>query len=68
MKLICGEQIESIERHLEAVLTRTLFADGLVPFELSSALLMVAVVGAVAVARGKQGVHNMSASSKSEPS
>ncbi len=34
---------------------RRLFAEGLVPFELSSALLMVAVVGAVAVARGKQG-------------
>ena len=34
---------------------RTLFSDGLVPFELSSALLMVAIVGAVAVARGKQG-------------
>ena len=34
---------------------RMLFSDGLVPFELSSALLMVAVVGAVAVARGKQG-------------
>jgi len=34
---------------------RTLFSDGIVPFELSSALLMVAVVGAVAVARGKQG-------------
>jgi NADH-quinone oxidoreductase subunit J len=34
---------------------RALFSDGLVPFELSSALLMVAVVGAVAVARGKQG-------------
>jgi len=33
----------------------TLFSDGIVPFELSSALLMVAVVGAVAVARGKQG-------------
>src|SRR4051812_12556243 len=31
-----------------------LFSNGLVPFELSSALLMVAVVGAVAVARGKQ--------------
>jgi NADH:ubiquinone oxidoreductase subunit 6 (subunit J) len=27
-----------------------------VPFELSSALLMIAVVGAVAIARGKQGV------------
>jgi NADH-quinone oxidoreductase subunit J len=34
---------------------RLLFSDGLVPFEFSSALLMVAVVGAVAVARGKQG-------------
>ena len=30
-----------------------LFSRGLVPFELSSALLMVAVVGAVAIARGK---------------
>jgi NADH-quinone oxidoreductase subunit J len=49
-------------------LGRSLFTDEVVPFELSSALLMVAVVGAVAVARGKQGVHNMSASSKSEPS
>lgn len=33
----------------------TLFSDALVPFELSSALLMVAVLGAVAVARGRQG-------------
>ena len=33
----------------------TLFNDALVPFELSSALLMVAVIGAVAVARGRQG-------------
>ena len=33
---------------------RILFNQGLVPFELSSALLMVAVIGAVAVARGKQ--------------
>ncbi len=32
---------------------RTLFTDYLVPFELSSALLMIAVVAAVAVARGK---------------
>ena len=32
---------------------RELFAYALVPFELSSALLMVAVLGAVAVARGK---------------
>jgi NADH-quinone oxidoreductase subunit J len=33
----------------------SLFNDALVPFELSSALLMVAVLGAVAVARGRQG-------------
>ena len=33
---------------------RVLFSYGLVPFELSSALLMIAVIGAVAVARGKQ--------------
>jgi NADH-quinone oxidoreductase subunit J len=33
-----------------------LFADALVPFELSSALLMVAVVGAIAVAKGRQGI------------
>jgi NADH-quinone oxidoreductase subunit J len=32
---------------------RLLFSKGVVPFELSSALLMVAIVGAVAVARGK---------------
>ena len=31
-----------------------LFREGIVPFELSGALLLVAVVGAVAVARGKQ--------------
>jgi NADH-quinone oxidoreductase subunit J len=35
-------------------LGRELFTDGVVPFELSGALLLVAVVGAVAVARGKQ--------------
>jgi NADH-quinone oxidoreductase subunit J len=34
---------------------RALFSDALVPFELSSALLIVAVVGALAVARGRQG-------------
>jgi NADH-quinone oxidoreductase subunit J len=33
---------------------RLLFSYGIVPFELSSALLMVAVLGAVAVARGKE--------------
>jgi NADH-quinone oxidoreductase subunit J len=32
---------------------RVLFGDYVVPFELSSALLMVAIVGAVAVARGR---------------
>jgi NADH-quinone oxidoreductase subunit J len=32
---------------------RILFTQGLVPFELASALLMVAIVGAVAVARGR---------------
>lgn len=37
-----------------------LFTDTLVPFEISSGLLMVAVVGAVAVARGRQGSHAMS--------
>jgi NADH-quinone oxidoreductase subunit J len=31
-----------------------LFRDGIIPFELSGALLLVAVVGAVAVARGRQ--------------
>jgi NADH-quinone oxidoreductase subunit J len=33
---------------------KELFTTALIPFELSSALLLVAVVGAVAVARGKQ--------------
>jgi NADH-quinone oxidoreductase subunit J len=37
-----------------------LFSDALVPFELSSALLMVAVVGAIAVARGRQGIKTLS--------
>jgi NADH-quinone oxidoreductase subunit J len=37
-----------------------LFSDALAPFELSSGLLMVAVVGAIAVARGRQGVHTLS--------
>jgi NADH-quinone oxidoreductase subunit J len=39
-----------------------LFSDALAPFELSSALLIVAVVGAVAVARGRQGVRSLSKS------
>jgi NADH-quinone oxidoreductase subunit J len=34
---------------------RILFTDDIPPFELSSALLMVAVIGAVAVARGRHG-------------
>jgi NADH-quinone oxidoreductase subunit J len=37
-----------------------LFSDALAPFELSSGLLMVAVVGAIAVARGRQGSASMS--------
>jgi NADH-quinone oxidoreductase subunit J len=37
-----------------------LFADALVPFELSSALLMVAVIGSIAVARGRQGQRALS--------
>ena len=36
---------------------RVLFSYGVVPFELSSALLMVAVLGAVAVAKGNQIKH-----------
>jgi len=50
---------------------RILFTDALVPFELSSALLMVAIIGAVAVARGhhksdatRQGVSTMDAAHK----
>jgi NADH-quinone oxidoreductase subunit J len=39
---------------------RVLFTDALVPFELSSALLMVAVIGAVAVAKGRQGTKTLS--------
>jgi NADH-quinone oxidoreductase subunit J len=37
-----------------------LFSDAIAPFELSSALLMVAVVGAIAVARGRQGMRTLS--------
>jgi NADH-quinone oxidoreductase subunit J len=36
-----------------------LFSDAIVPFELSSALLMVAVVGSIAVAKGRQGVKSL---------
>ena len=42
------------EGTIEAV-AHEIFGPGLVPFELASALLLVAVVGAVAVARGRQG-------------
>ena len=38
----------------QAVATR-LFSETIIPFELTSALLIVAIVGAIAVARGKQG-------------
>ena len=41
-----------------------LFSDAIAPFELSSALLMVAVVGAIAVARGRQGVRSLSKSER----
>lgn len=34
---------------------RALFSEALVPFELSSALLLVAILGAVAVAKGRKG-------------
>ena len=37
-----------------------LFSNALAPFELSSALLMVAVLGAIAVARGRQGLRSLS--------
>lgn len=46
--------VQGGEGTIESV-AREVFGPGLVPFELSSALLIVAVVGAVAVARGKQG-------------
>jgi NADH-quinone oxidoreductase subunit J len=39
-----------------------LFSDVIVPFEVSSALLMVSVLGAVAVARGRQGIKSLSSS------
>jgi len=44
-----------------------LFADSLVPFELSSGLLMVAVLGAMAVARGRQGKTSMSKNEEDVP-
>lgn len=38
------------------VVGKEMFTKGLVPFELSSGLLMVSAIGAVAIARGKQGL------------
>jgi NADH-quinone oxidoreductase subunit J len=46
--------LEGGEGTIEAM-AHDVFGAGLVPFELSSALLIVAIVGAVAVARGRQG-------------
>jgi NADH-quinone oxidoreductase subunit J len=43
---------------------RILFTDALVPFELSSALLMVAIIGAVAVARGHHKSDNRARAAK----
>jgi NADH-quinone oxidoreductase subunit J len=43
-----------------------LFADALVPFELSSGLLMVAVIGAISVARGRQGIKTLSQNERDE--
>jgi NADH-quinone oxidoreductase subunit J len=37
-----------------------LFSDAIIPFEVSAALLMVAVVGSIAVARGRQGLRTLS--------
>jgi NADH-quinone oxidoreductase subunit J len=45
---------------------KLLFGPGLAPFELSSALLMVAIVGAVAVARGR-GRHEMPIRAEGDP-
>jgi NADH-quinone oxidoreductase subunit J len=41
-----------------------LFSDAIVPFEVSSALLMVAVLGAIGVARGRQGFKALSHAEK----
>lgn len=46
---------------------RELFTVGLAPFEISSALLLVAVVGAIAVARGRQPDPTMLAAKAKEP-
>jgi NADH-quinone oxidoreductase subunit J len=50
-----AHRLPSVPREFGSVdaIGRVLFHDAVVPFELSSALLMVAIIGAVAVARGK---------------
>jgi NADH-quinone oxidoreductase subunit J len=50
-----AHRLPSVPRDFGSVdaIGRVLFHDAVVPFELSSALLMVAIIGAVAVARGK---------------
>lgn len=54
-----GTALQKVDGNFGGVdaLGASLFKDALVPFELSSALLMIAVVGAVAVARGKSAGH-----------
>lgn len=44
----------------------TLFTDGILPFELSSALLMVAIIGAVAVAQGRHRSHSLAREAREE--
>ena len=51
----------SVDRFVQII-----FSDGLLPFELSSALLMVAIVGAVAVARGRGKSHAQIAKDESD--
>jgi NADH-quinone oxidoreductase subunit J len=46
---------------------RSLFTDYVVPFELSSALLMIAIVAAVGVARGRHKSDNPTSAAKGEP-
>lgn len=48
-------------------LGRELFTTGVIPFELAGALLLIAVVGAVAVARGKQIDPTLAGSSSPAP-
>jgi len=50
-----AHRLPSVPRDFGSVdaIGRVLFHDAVIPFELSSALLMVAIIGAMAVARGK---------------